>query len=364
MKWIQRAALALAAVVVFLALLEGLVSLVRFANRLATEARPEVAERRHTRYDPELGWVNETSVHLEDFYGPGRDLTTNAQGFRGTRDVAPQVPEGRFRIVCSGDSFVLGYGVGDEDTWCAQLEAIDPRFEPVNMGQGGYGIDQAFLWYAREAPTLEHDLHVFAFIHEDFIRMKANRFLGYGKPTLALVGGELRVENVPVSRTPYLLPWLTRNAALLNELRLVGALRGAFRQKPTGQRQLDFEKTGRLALAVFERLAAQNRERGSALLLVYLPMQTDHAWPSGDAWRQQIRAEARRRGLYVVDLVERLRQLPRNEVARLFIPEGSLPFRGAEGHYTRQGNRWVAEQLVRSIRDRPDRQRRRPGPTR
>lgn len=58
---------------------------------------------------------------------------------RGDRDVPP----GRYASSARGGSFTLGYGVGDADTWCALLQTIDPRLETVNMGQAGYGLDQA-----------------------------------------------------------------------------------------------------------------------------------------------------------------------------------------------------------------------------
>src|SRR5262245_36434568 len=80
-----------------------------------------VAERRHTKYDPELGWVNEPNVDIPDMYGPGIYLRTNGQGFRNNHSVSPAVPAKKARIICSGDSFTLGYGVDNDHTWCSRL---------------------------------------------------------------------------------------------------------------------------------------------------------------------------------------------------------------------------------------------------
>ena len=146
---------------------EGVASLARFGLIVATQTQRPLAERAHTEYDAELGWVNRPNVSLPDLYGPGASLHINTQRFRGTRDVAPHTPVGRVRVVCSGDSFALGYGVGDDATWCHQLEALEPRVESVNMGQGGYGLDQAYLWFLRDGAALEHDVHLFSFIAED-----------------------------------------------------------------------------------------------------------------------------------------------------------------------------------------------------
>lgn len=109
-----------------------------------------VVERAHTRYDPELGWVNLPRFHDPDLYGPGLDLQTNAQGFRERQDTTPAPAPGTTRVFCIGDSFTLGFGVGNDYSWCHYLEGLQPGLETVNMGQGGYGVDQAYLWYKRD----------------------------------------------------------------------------------------------------------------------------------------------------------------------------------------------------------------------
>jgi len=81
------------------------------------------------------------------------------------------VPPGYLRVIGSGDSFTLGHGVANGQTWCARLEEIDPRFENVNMGQGGYGADQAYLSYRRDRRRLDRDTHIFAFISDDLHRL-------------------------------------------------------------------------------------------------------------------------------------------------------------------------------------------------
>ena len=62
-----------------LVVLEGVASyLLVFYEILMTH---QVAERLHTRYDPQLGWANKPSVNMPDMYGPGISLKTNSQGF-------------------------------------------------------------------------------------------------------------------------------------------------------------------------------------------------------------------------------------------------------------------------------------------
>ncbi|MBZ0270081.1 hypothetical protein K8I85_18165, partial [bacterium] len=144
--FLRSAAFTLVAALLGLVALEGIAAIGLAIANARDPVRHPVAERRHTRYDPELGWANRPSVRIDDLYGPGRSLTTNAQGFRAPCEYAERIPDGTIRLLCSGDSFTLGWGVDDADTWPAQLERLDERVETINLGQGGYGIDQAYLW--------------------------------------------------------------------------------------------------------------------------------------------------------------------------------------------------------------------------
>lgn len=192
-----RLALLIAAPIGALALLEGLASLLLAGRDFAGWRDRPMAEARHSRYDEELGWVSRPNVAAPDMYGADRALHTNSRGFRGRAETGDDPPSGRRRAICSGNSFTLGYGVGDEETWCALLGKALPDFETVNMGQGGYGFDQAYLWYRREGLQLRHDVHIFAYITDDLRRMRQRRFDGYGKPVLKLRGDSLVVTNVP-----------------------------------------------------------------------------------------------------------------------------------------------------------------------
>jgi len=175
----------------------------------------------HTRYDQELGWVNKPDMDIPDMYGSGISLKTNSQGFRADHDFDLSVPPGKLRIICSGDSFTLGYGVRNDETWCQLLTALDSRLETVNMGQGGYGVDQAYLWYKRDGLKLQHQIHLLAFITQDFQRMEGSEFLGYGKPVLDIENNSLVVKNVPVPNRAYRLPWLTSNFQNFQHLKTV-----------------------------------------------------------------------------------------------------------------------------------------------
>jgi len=353
-RWLRLGAGLLLATLILLVLVEGLASLAYFAFRLSDDSQPALAERSHTRYDEQLGWVNEPNVTVQNLYGPGIDLHTNGQGFRATQDFTRKVRPGQVRVICSGDSFTLGFGVGDGETWCAQLSATDPRLETVNMGQGGYGVDQAYLWYLRDSGVVEHDLHLFAFIYDDFVRMTRDRFLGYGKPVLTLEAGELRVANVPVPRKGYRVPWFTQNAELFDELRSFAAFRRLVRRMSrTDSRAVSLGQAVDVALAAFARLAEHHRQRGSTLVLVYLPVEEDYSAGAFDELRARLASWAARNDVAYIDLVEDFRALSPERAARVFIPEGESAFPDAAGHYSRAGSRVIAELLQRRLAQQP-----------
>jgi hypothetical protein len=335
----------LARTLLLFVLVEGLASIVVFAGRFALLARAPLAERRHTVYDAELGWVARAGMREPDLYAPGVGLATNSLGMRGARELAPAPPPGRRRGFCSGDSFTLGYGVGDAESWCAQLEARRPELELWNLGQGGYGIDQSYLWYRRQAAEREHALHVFAFIREDFARMARPEFLGYAKPVLRLHGDALVLDNVPVPRAALRLPWLAQNARLFEELRSVFLARELGRRLRPAPAAIGADELARLSLRVFEELRALARARGAALLLVYLPVREDRVPGGDDDWRLAIGRMLVERGFAYADLVPAFRALPEDAHARMFLAPGAIRLPYAEGHYTAEGNARVAELL-------------------
>lgn len=324
--------------------IEGVSSVILVVSDLVSPSQV-VAERIHTRYDPEIGWINIPGLFIRDMYGPGISLRTSAQAFRNDVEFPREVAAGRVRAICSGDSFTFGYGVANADTWCQRLTTLDGRLEVVNMAQGGYGIDQAYLWYLRDGARLDHQVHLFAFITLDFARAAQSSFLGYGKPMLAVENGRLVTKNVPVPVSPGPIGSAGGGGGVggLRSLQLMAAMVRRVRPR-SGATVMSAGLTG-LALKVFEALHEANARGGSALVLVYLPVRDDYDRDSSGPWRAWLSAEARKRGLTLVDLVEPFRQLPRGGVDALFIPRGAIDYAYAAGHYSVKGNEYIARQL-------------------
>jgi hypothetical protein len=336
-------------------LLEGIASTLLLVDRISTSFQTEpvrLAERIHTQYDPELGWSNVPNLFVRDMYGPGISLHINSQGFRGLRDVANAAPPGQVRLVCSGDSFALGHGVDDDQAWCQQLETLLPGVEPVNMGQGGYGIDQAYLWYLRDGAKLRPKIHVLAFISPDFARAASDTFLGYGKPVLRVRDGVLLTENVPVPRRASYATWWTEPVRIARDLRsvqlaekLVGLQGGAPQAASAG----GLTDPHAVATAIFQSLRDVDRAQGGELILVFLPTLRDHREADSTEWRSFVRTEALRLGIRYVDLIADFRRLPGNDARSMFILEDTTGYAYSAGHYSARGNTYVARRLSEEL---------------
>lgn len=324
--------------------LEGLSSLALFARATFVAAQPLFAEEVSTAYDSEFGWVAKKSFSSANFYGPGVGLQTNSRGFRGSMPTTDAVPNGKLRLVCSGDSFTLGWGVADDETWCAQLAS--EQMDVVNMGQGGYGIDQAYLWYRRDGLTLDHDIHILAFVTHDFARMAMDRFLGYAKPRLVVDADSLRLVGVPVPRRDRarFARRFSRAVDGLRTAQLVSGLTPRAGNDEAGDSRPDASGTGE----VFARLVAQlhriNNAKHSRLVLVYLPGIDDFTNDASLLWRNQTRRIADSLGVPLIDLIPELRKLEKLDVQNMYFnARDELRFVGATGHFNAAGNRWAAD---------------------
>jgi lysophospholipase L1-like esterase len=93
----------------------------------------------------------------------------NHIGLRGP-DVKPRQTIEK-RILVLGDSFVFGHGVGDVETWPAQLQTLFARagreIEVLNGGVPGYGTDQSYQLFALRLRRLAPDLVLFCLYLND-----------------------------------------------------------------------------------------------------------------------------------------------------------------------------------------------------
>jgi len=342
-RWIGGIARTLVGSALLFIFIEGASSLAIAVIRTGT-----ATSRAFSTYDSLLGWRSRPSVDLPHHWGWQRGVRTNSLGFRGAAEIEPEEPPGRIRLLCLGDSFAFGEGVADDDTWCHELEAMDPRLQTVNLGQPGYGVDQAYLRYQRDADAIEHSGVLFTFNDGDFFRMGERTLYGYGKPVLRPADETLEVTNIP---PPRVLPAVERTvASLARRLRTIELLNGVTsrirRTYFSGERSTppDLE---RVATVVFRGTRGLAQARGDArVVFVYLP--TLHDVHSDAPWRRRATAILDSLGYPLVDLTDSLRAVRDLERPALFLPLEDP----AVGHYSVAGNAWVARHLHRALRER------------
>jgi hypothetical protein len=216
------------------------------------------------------------------------------------------------------------------------------------MGQGGYGIDQAYLWYARDGGRFKPALNIFAFVTDDFKRMQKDNMFGYSKPLLTISNGALTVTNVPVPRRSTFSPFFARKFRAMGNLSVLKLIRKI--SPPETKPVIKDEDTFMVAIKVFEELKKLNDERGAGLLTVYLPTDGDYLGNRGnDFFRMELQSHLAKRGIHFLNLVDPIRSLRPEEVKKIFIPVGAIDYYQAEGHFTEYGNRKAAELIYREI---------------
>ncbi|MCB1615305.1 MAG: SGNH/GDSL hydrolase family protein, partial [Pseudomonadales bacterium] len=97
----------------------------------------------------------------------GNTYSSNAQGFRSTYDF---VNDSRFKIMLIGDSFTFGDDADDKEIWPWLLQQKDSKFNVLNMGGTGYGVDQMLLTLQEQIEQYSPQIVIAAFISDDLVR--------------------------------------------------------------------------------------------------------------------------------------------------------------------------------------------------
>jgi hypothetical protein len=357
--WIGSTIAVVAISIATLLLLEGGASIALFVRDYTTAVAPTQQVRPHTEHDTLLGWINRPSFSTPHEFGRGIAFTTTPERFRGRAALAPLAP-GHTRLVCSGDSFTMGSGVADDDTWCAQFHRLVPTVETVNMGQGAYGLDQAALWYERDGKKFPHQIQVLALTYVQFERALVPTFGGRFRPNFVLDGNKLVLTHVPVpQQTMAALRRSYATTQLIEQLRIVQAVRRVSpRFDGTALQAQQVLDRWSLFEAIFDRLDSLHRANGTQFVMAYLPTKREARPGFLDERRRRLAEWATKRGVVFFDLTSALRALPPDSLDNAFISrieEGVAT--GVLGHYTAAGGAWAARELAREFAAHPKLQR-------
>lgn len=152
-------------------------------------------------YDENLGWSIGKLGAQPPYYSDHNGFRCSQQLYETLRNGEPSRPELNevYDIVCLGNSFTHGDEVSFEDTWPYRLQQLT-GLRTLNLGVGGYGIDQAFLRYEQEKPQAK--LVILGMVAGDLDRACSQVYnLTVGglktKPMFELSNGWAEVRNRP-----------------------------------------------------------------------------------------------------------------------------------------------------------------------
>lgn len=339
MSFLKNAALSIVCVIVLLTFLEGASSILLFA-RGAVRRAPATT----VKFDSEIGWVGIPDLHVESFYGNGTYFKTNSLGLVADREYGEAIPAGSRRVLCSGNSFPAGEGVGNGKNWCHRLESKG-AIEAINLAQAGYSLDQAFLTYQRYHQRFKHSAHVVSFTGIDFEFLLQDNYLGKKKPVLSWKDGHLVQTNSPLRQisadegSRYLL------ASSLNELRISYILAKFFKKPSSGAsaEPVDVLKSLPLAIQIFKEEKALALKDQAQIFFVYQPTYQDLYMGKYKELRSQLKRVSKNEKLPYYDLTDDLSDFSVREMVE-----------GGNGHYQPQVHDRIAELLARKIQNAPN----------
>lgn len=302
----------------------------------------------------------------------------NAQGVRSEYPYDVESEKGTMRVAAFGDSFVYGNEVEDNETWSHLIEVTDDGLEVLNYGVGGYGTDQAFLRYLKDADELRPDLVILGFTPVSLRRIenRYRRFISHwewplSKPRFLLDNGRLvllppglpdeaslrRLRNDPGSVT--LLGDHDRwyDAVVyenpLHDWSATVRLGNAVLRR-IGDRVVDPNRLLRgelfnaessafkLQVAVMQAFADSARARGHEPVILILPDRQSlaRATVGSPAVYDPLAKTLEARGLRVLDATRAL--LPSENLESIFAPYG---------HYSPRGNARIAAWLAPLLKE-------------
>ena len=304
-------------------------------------------------------------------------LTVNSVGLRGG-EVLLQGPPNGFRVLMLGDSFTLGKGVEDDETFSAVLErnlsdATDGTVEVLNGGVDSHTPLLSFFRLTRELPRLKPDVVVLNLDMSDLVQEAAYRRHAERSADGSIIGvagryAEGEIRSLTERTRDFIRDHLFISRLLMYRL----GLQANGKEGPTVENVVELASFELLAHTLasdsmdrsqqwadlFESvllIKAYCQETGSRFLLSIYPwghQVNENEWTPGrfqfvpegavtsDESRQRIRQFARQQGIDLVDAFDAFRAY-----------DGEAPLYFANDlHWTREGHRLMAGVLERDIR--------------
>ncbi len=175
-------------------------------------------------FDPVIGWTIKTDGDFRKTY------LANGQGLRADREYSKEVPEGKRRVICTGDSYTFGVEVRNSEAWPAILERESEEYETLNLGIPGTCLTQSYLRYEKLRNDFDHEIVVIGFMSNNIQRtvnvyrpfLQPSSGFPFVKPFAQLDDdGQLEVVDCPFQSLDDYRELLNQPAKVLGELALM-----------------------------------------------------------------------------------------------------------------------------------------------
>ena len=300
-------------------------------------------------HDPMLGWHHRPGQAGTFVLGGIRvEVRHNQRGLRDHDHPYPRV-DGKKRILVIGDSFVWGYGVGQDESFAERMEKTLGDVEVINAGVSGYSTDQELLWLQDEGMKYRPDLVILVLSgNDDAMNRRRVAYFVYPKPAFRFgQEGELVLDNVPIPRASALrrIAHLGSSRSALINLgvgRGAAVLRGSRSEPELEESGLETSgavesKPFALTAALVDEIGAVAAAGGARLLVAATGM----FWPPDSVGTYpQLIATLEQQGHEIVDV----ESSPGFVEERMRLPN--------DGHWNPEGHAFVAARLLDAIEDR------------
>ena len=314
------------------------------------------------RYHQKMGWEltpNWQGAHKH--YDYEVEYKINSSGTRESGELGAP-----YEIAFVGDSFTFGFGVNDEETFVSLLNKgrNDSNQDFTNYGIPGTSTDQHYILIKEKIlPRNPKEIFLVVYLANDlFDNLRSYPLQAdFAKPYFKLQGDALELKNVPVprERKPASVKsetlssivlrkqeeepsWLERKIKRSNTYRALVSLFSVSNQDP-----VNFEKSFRPALSIFENIIEKMREEldqsGVMLTLVILPGKSFVESPKGVSaqyqgyLRDNILSFVKRENIQVLDLAPVLQ--------KHFSEKGEPLYFANDGHLTVLGHKVLFNEI-------------------
>ena len=304
-------------------------------------------------------------------------VSFNSQRFRGRRDYQLEPPLGGIRIATLGDSFTLGYGANDDETYPAQLERIlrqrlarsGPQLvaEVINAGNINTGTGEQALWFDIWVKQFHPHVVILTVVANDveddldrglFVLDEKGRASPRSLQELVAAGRRLRLIRQAVNSFPG-YSFLAQHSQLLSFLRiefprlLTGRTEPAPKTTMARQREalaVQYHEKGLPMMAAeVSWLRKQVQSAGGRLVVVFVPFResiysSQAPWADDIRWKSEaivetLRKECSQEAIPFKDLTSWMQ-------AQALHLRQPLYYKGTELHPNPTGYRVIAEAIA------------------